>query len=277
MAEVVHELVERALGRLTLRVGYSAGHATYRTSTVLAALRPSSFSAALLTVGALVTGCSGGVTTSSEPSSEPPAAAAPRVVGAERARELLEQVRVVEDRPDVAGYDRDCGPGDGCVFGTEWSDDTDAPDGRDGCDTRNDVLAASLTDVRYSVRSPDCDVVGGTLVDPYTAVTMDYTTEGSQIHVDHLFPLAAAWDLGAATWTPAERSRFANDTALELVAVNGTANLQKGDSTPASWLPPNKAYRCTYVTTYLEVAVAYDLAVTTADVGVIEPVLRKSC
>lgn len=197
--------------------------------------------------------------------------------GAERARELLRQVRVVQTRPDVPGYDRDCGPGDGCVFGTEWSDDTDAPLSRNGCDTRNDVLARDLTELRFSERSPDCDVTGGTLVDPYTGVTMDYATQGSQIHVDHLFPLAAAWDLGAADWTPERRATFANDPSLELLAVNGTANLQKGDSTPASWLPPRKSFRCTYVTTYLEVAHAYDLAITAADVRVIEPVLRKSC
>lgn len=197
--------------------------------------------------------------------------------GAARARELLAVVRIVARRPDVPGYDRDCGPGDGCVFGTRWNDDTDAPDGRDGCDTRNDVLAAQLVDVRFSERSPGCDVVAGTLVDPYTGRTMDYATQGAQIHVDHLFPLAAAWDLGAAAWTPQRRARFANDTALELLAVEGAANQRKGDSTPASWLPPRKAFRCTYVTAYLEVAHAYDLAVTAADVRVIEPVLRTSC
>lgn len=197
--------------------------------------------------------------------------------GAERARELLGLVRTVPARDQVPGYDRDCGPGDGCVFGTSWTDDTEAPSSRNGCDTRNDVLAAALADVAFSVRSPDCDVVAGVLVDPYTAVTMDYATQGSEIHVDHLFPLAAAWDLGAAGWSPRERATFANDTDLELLAVSGTANLSKGDSTPASWLPPNRAFRCTYVTAYLEVAVAYDLAITEADGRVIEPVLRKSC
>lgn len=207
----------------------------------------------------------------------PPRAPVTQVPGADRARELLGLVRVVPRRPDVAGYERDCGPGDGCVFGTEWSDDTDAPDGRDGCDTRNDVLAAQLDDVRFSERSPGCDVVAGTLRDPYTRTVLDLAADSSAIHVDHLFPLAAAWDLGAATWTAQERATFANDTALELLAVSGTANLQKGDSTPASWLPPAKGFRCTYVTAYLEVAHTYDLAVTEADVRVIEPVLRKNC
>ncbi|GAB2753117.1 HNH endonuclease family protein [Nocardioides salsibiostraticola] len=207
-----------------------------------------------------------------------PTAGSPNTApGSARARELLELVRVVPRRDRVNGYDRDCGPDDACVFGPSWTDDTDAPLSRNGCDTRNDMLALSLDQVQFSTRSPDCDVVGGTLIDPYTDVSMDYATQASAIHIDHLYPLAAAWDLGAATWSPRERATFANDTELELLAVNGSANLSKGDSTPASWLPPSKSFRCTYVTAYLEVAHAYDLAITEADVRVIEPVLRKAC
>ncbi|MEO9324788.1 HNH endonuclease family protein [Nocardioides sp. C4-1] len=234
-------------------------------------------SVALVIVGLVA--CSEVADPPSPAPSPPPSSARPLAPadGPDRARELLAEVTVVERRPDVPGYDRSCSPGDGCVFGTEWSDATDAPLSRNGCDTRNDVLARDLTDVRFSRRSPDCDVTGGTLADPYTGREMDYATEGSQIHVDHLFPLAAAWDLGAAGWTPERRERFANDVDLELLAVEGSANLSKGDSTPASWLPPRKAFRCTYVTAYLEVAHAYDLAITEADVRVIEPVLTKSC
>lgn len=188
---------------------------------------------------------------------------------------LLSQVRILPKRPQLPGYERDCGPTDGCVFGTEWTDATDAVDGHNGCDTRNDVLAEALADVRFSERSPDCDVVGGTLTDPYTGTVMDYATEGSQIHIDHLFSLAAAWDLGAASWPLERRVEFANDTTVELLAVQGTANMSKGDSTPASWLPPLKTYRCTYVTRYLTVAVTYDLALTEADKTVIGYVAAK--
>lgn len=226
----------------------------------------------LLAMGMLVVACAGPVAGPAPTPRTPPAGPDAAAV-----RALLADVRVVEQRPDVAGYDRDCGPGDGCVFGTEWSDDTDAPDGHNGCDTRNDVLGAALLDVAFDPDSHTCDVVAGRLVDPYTGTAMDYATEGSRIHVDHLFPLAAAWDLGAAGWTTARRARFANDTALELLAVQGTANLQKGDSTPASWLPPLLSYRCAYVAAYLSVAAAYDLAVTAADVRVIEAVVRKQC
>ena len=178
---------------------------------------------------------------------------------------LLARVTIVAERPQVPGYERDCGPEEGCVFGTEWTDATNAPDGHNGCDTRNDVLAQSLANVTFSARSPDCDVVGGILTDPYTGAVMDYATDGSEIHIDHLFPLAAAWDLGAASWSLERRTEFANDTAVELIAVQGTANMSKGDSTPASWLPPQRAFRCDYVARYLSVAIVYDLAVTAAD------------
>ena len=228
-------------------------------------------------LASLLTGCGDAdVPALAEPRAVAPPAST-REPAADPARLLLERVRRVGDRPDVPGYDRDCGPGDGCVFGTDWSDDTDAALGHNGCDTRNDVLARSLDGVTFSERSPTCDVVGGRLLDPYTDTVLDYATEGSQIHIDHLFPLAAAWDLGAAEWSLEERAAFANDPDLELLAVSGSANLSKGDSTPASWLPPHQQYRCTYVTSYLQVALAYDLAVTDADVRVIEPVLRTWC
>lgn len=212
----------------------------------------------------------------SEDRNDPSPTAAPGVGGtAAEITALLSQVRVLSERPQIPGYERDCGPSDGCVFGTDWTDATDAVDGHNGCDTRNDVLANALADVTFSERSPDCDVVGGTLIDPYTGTVMDYSTEGSEIHVDHLIPLAAAWDLGAASWPLERRVEFANDTAVELIAVQGTANMSKGDSTPASWLPPLKSYRCTYVVRYLKASVAYDLPITEADRTVIGHVAAK--
>jgi len=198
----------------------------------------------------------------------------PDVAGALRD---LAQVRVVTQRRPVGGYDRDCGPGDGCAFGTAWSDDTGAPSGHNGCDTRNDVLGAALTDVRFEAGTRGCDVVAGLLRDPYTGEALDYATHGSQIHVDHLVPLAAAWDLGAAAWSPRRRAAFANDTARELVAVSQGANLSKGDSTPADWLPPDLAARCGYVVGYLRVVEHYDLAVTAADAAAMNDVLRTGC
>jgi hypothetical protein len=52
---------------------------------------------------------------------------------------------------------------------------------------------------------------------------------------------------------------------LNLLPVEGRANGAKSDSGPASWLPPNKAVRCSYAVRFAQVAVKYELPVTTAD------------
>ena len=168
-------------------------------------------------------------------------------------------------RPSPGGYDRDCGPGDGCSFGTAWSDDTTAPDGHNGCDTRDDVLHEQLVDVEISPGTGGCKVAAGTLVDPYTGGLVDFAQRHYDIDIDHVVPLAYAWDMGAASWPQQRRERFANDTARELLASWGPANESKSDSGPAGWLPPDAAFRCDYVLRFLRVATHYGLAVTAAD------------
>ena len=57
-----------------------------------------------------------------------------------------------------------------------------------------------------------CERDGGVLVDPYTGRTVDVGVTGLRgIHVDHVYPLSAAWDLGAWAWSPSRRAAFAND------------------------------------------------------------------
>lgn len=178
---------------------------------------------------------------------------------------LLDQVDVVDERPDVAGYDRECGTGHACSFGQRWSDDVDVHLGHNGCGTRDDVLARDLEDVTYRPGTDDCVVETGTLHDPYTGQTIAFTkTEAHEVGVDHLYPLARAWDLGAAEWPQQRRTDFANDPR-NLLAVSGPANSSKGDRGPGEWMPINAAHRCDYIAGYLEVAIAYDLPVTAAD------------
>lgn len=185
---------------------------------------------------------------------------------------LLRQAQVLARQPDIPGYDRSCSPGDGCSFGPAWTDDSNAPDAHNGCDTRNDVLRAQLRQVVVDADTRGCEAVSGILDDPYTGQSMDFASQHAVIHIDHVFPLAAAWDLGAAGWTQEERTTFANDTSIELLAVDASSNMSKSDSTPASWLPPSKTYRCEYVVRYLRVAQGYALAITRADVTVISHV-----
>ena len=61
------------------------------------------------------------------------------------------------------------------AFGDAWTDDTDAPGGHNGCDTRDDVLNRDLVDKTYVriKRCPDA-VETGILRDPYTNATINF-------------------------------------------------------------------------------------------------------
>ena len=153
------------------------------------------------------------------------------------------------------------------AFGDAWTDDNDAPDGHNGCDTRDDILNRDLVDKTYiSIkRCPDA-VATGILHDPYTNATIDFHRGagiGEAVEIDHIVPLALAWDMGAYDWPPAERIRFANDPA-NLLAVSGKANEDKGDSQPALWMPPNNAFWCQYAMQYIAVSRGYALPVDQA-------------
>ncbi|WP_067702246.1 HNH endonuclease family protein [Nocardia jejuensis] len=188
--------------------------------------------------------------------------------------ELISQVRVTDARTRPGGYERGCKAGQGCVFGPAWSDDQDAPGGHDGCDTRNNTLARQLTDVRLRAGST-CVVLSGTLNDPYTGEHIGFVkADAKAVQIDHVYPLAAAWDLGASTWPLPLRMRFANDLDFNLLAVDGKTNQHKGDSTPADWLPPARANHCYYAAKYLTVATHYDLPVTKADRKALERIAR---
>ncbi|NUS43147.1 MAG: HNH endonuclease [Mycobacteriaceae bacterium] len=179
---------------------------------------------------------------------------------------LLASVTVVDSRGNVPGYDRDCRAGRACVFGPAWSDDTTAPGGHDGCDTRNNVLAKQLREVRLRPGTHDCVVEHGILDDPYTGKQITFTKQDAgAVQIDHVYPLAAAWDMGAAAWPPELRARYANDLDITLLAVDGAQNQNKSDKTPADWLPPNHAYRCYFAGKYLTAAQHYGLPLTRAD------------
>ncbi|WP_235686836.1 HNH endonuclease family protein [Tomitella gaofuii] len=191
---------------------------------------------------------------------------APGSPSTERIRSLLDRVRVIPERPDIPGYERGCGPGEGCSFGAAWTDATSAPLSHNGCDTRNDVLARAMTGVRFRPGTGRCVVVAGLLDDPYTGRRITFRkSHAGEVQIDHVIPLAAAWDLGAHAWTPAMRKRFANDTDFELLAVDGPANMRKSDSTPQDWIPDAAAYRCFYAAKYLAVAARYSLPITVGD------------
>ncbi|MCB5165325.1 HNH endonuclease family protein [Streptomyces bambusae] len=146
-------------------------------------------------------------------------------------------------------------------FGRTWSDETDAPGGRNGCDTRDDVLRRDLTAARTGDRNP-CVVLAGTLHDPYTGATHPYSyRRASQIETDHVVALAAAWRAGAYAWTPQRRLTYANDLDV-LLAVDKQANQDKGSRTPDKWRPPRRAFWCEYARRWTGIKAKYGLTVT---------------
>jgi hypothetical protein len=145
-----------------------------------------------------------------------------------------------------------------------WTDDTDAPGGHNGCDTRDDVLRRDLTGARMSTSNP-CVVLSGVLEDPYTGRNLPYDrSQASQIEIDHVVAVAAAWRSGAWAWTPQQRRRFANDVD-NLMAADKTANQDKRSQTPDNWKPPRRQAWCEYARRYVTAKSRYALTVTTAE------------
>ena len=174
--------------------------------------------------------------------------------------DVLAGVRTVPHRVRGNDYRRS-------AFGDAWDDDTSAPGGRNGCDTRSEILDRDLTDKTYvaTKRCPQA-VATGELRDPYTDATVAFTRGaqvGAAVQIDHIVPLAYAWDMGARDWPEEMRTRFANDPA-NLIAVAGQANQDKGDLPPGEWMPPNTAFWCTYAVQFAEVLRGYRLPVDEA-------------
>jgi len=168
------------------------------------------------------------------------------------ARAALQDLQVSAPAP-ATGYARE-------RFGTAWADVD-----HNGCDTRNDVLRRDLHEP-VSDPSDGCHVLSGTLEDPYTGTTVVFVRgeRSADVQIDHVVPLALAWRTGAQRWPPDRRLAFANDPA-NLLAVEGSANQDKGDGDASTWLPPDAGYRCVYAVRQIRVKWAYGLWVTAAE------------
>jgi hypothetical protein len=167
----------------------------------------------------------------------------------------------VKGRAPMTGYRRVAD------FGEAWED----VDGN-GCDTRDDVLRRDLV---QTVVQDGCRVRRGVLHDPYTGTTIRFVRgEGTSeaVQIDHVVALADAWRTGAQRLPQARRVALANDP-LNLFAVDGPTNTRKSDGDAATWLPPRKAFRCTYVAHQIAVKRAYGLWVTPAEKAAMARVL----
>lgn len=165
----------------------------------------------------------------------------------------------IKGRAPKTGYSRD-------MFGGGWRSN-------DGCNTRDEILARDLSQTEIK----DCKVYSGTLDDPYTGKRIEFARgpeTSDDVQIDHVVALSDAWQKGAQYLSYEARENLANDP-LELLAVDGPANQQKGDGDAATWLPPNKSYRCRYVARQIAIKQKYDLWVTKAEHDAMQRVLSR--
>ncbi|MEH0844005.1 HNH endonuclease family protein [Micromonospora sp. CPCC 205711] len=147
------------------------------------------------------------------------------------------------------GYSRDLFP--------HWVD----ADG-DGCNTRNEVLLAEA--VSAPSVSGTCTLSGGRW---YSYYDNAYWTLTGDLDIDHMVPLAEAWDSGARNWTTSRRQAYANDLGdnRPLAAVTDNVNQSKGDQDPGTWMPPYASARCRYVNEWVATKIRWRLTVDSVE------------
>lgn len=176
--------------------------------------------------------------------------------------ELLATLPVKNSEPN-AGYARSA------MFGEAWLDVN-----RNGCDTRNDILARDLI---AAAKRGSCTVTAGNLRSPYTSTEIAFVRgndTSALVQIDHVVSLTNAWRTGAQHLTQAQRISLANDP-LNLLAVDGQSNAQKGGGDAAAWLPNDRSFACPYVARQISVKATYGLWVTQAEHDAMSRVLQS--
>ena len=171
----------------------------------------------------------------------------------------------VKGRAPKTGYTR-------AQFGQAWADVD-----RNGCDTRNDILKRDLTGIIYKSGTRNCVVASGTLVDRYSGETINFVrgnVTSMEVQIDHVVALSNAWQTGAFKLSADQRKALANDP-MNLFAVKGRLNSQKGDGDAATWLPPLKSFRCAYVAQQIAVKAKYSLWVVAPEKAAMVSILAK--
>jgi hypothetical protein len=182
-----------------------------------------------------------------------------------KSAEAVLETLAVKGRAPKTGYERS-------QFGPAWSDFD-----RNGCDTRNDILYRDLTSIVFKSGTKDCVVLTGTLIDPYSGEKISFVRgvrTSMDVQIDHVVALSNAWQTGAFKLSYDRRLAFANDP-MNLLAVKGRLNSQKGDGDAATWLPPRKDIRCAYVAQQIVVKAKYGLWVTPPEKAAMQSLLAK--
>ncbi|MFE9016687.1 HNH endonuclease family protein [Streptomyces cyaneofuscatus] len=156
--------------------------------------------------------------------------------------DAIKQIPVAEKKR--TGYERDSFK--------HWVDE----DG-DGCQTRQEVLIAEA--VTAPEQGARCSLTGGSWLSYYDEVEV---TDARKLDIDHMVPLAEAWDSGAHSWTPERREAYANDLGSDrsLVAVTAKTNRSKADRDPDAYMPPAESARCPYLEDWVATKLRWGLS-----------------
>ena len=143
----------------------------------------------------------------------------------------------------------------------------------DGCNLRQRILKREFGD---SAVLDGCTVISGEYDEPYTGKHLVFKEReeiSKGVQIDHIVALSDAWQKGAQNLEASERYQIATDP-LNLIAVDASTNQKKSDGDAATWLPPNKAFRCQYVARQVSVKYKYHLWVTEAEKNAISGILE---
>lgn len=139
------------------------------------------------------------------------------------------------------------------------------------CDTRDMILKnagfASNPRTCAGVEKP-----GFVYTEPYSGKKV---SNPKKLDIDHTIPLEYVNQHGGAAWDPQRKQQFANDFS-QLVAVDASANRQKGSKGPGDWMPDNKGDHCRYATIWVDTASKYNVSITQKDKDALKTAL-KTC
>ena len=142
----------------------------------------------------------------------------------------------------------------------------------EGCNLRQRIIKREFGD---TAKLDGCTVISGKYDEPYTGEHKVFNSKeeiSKGVQIDHVVALSDAWQKGAQYFSKEVRYAIATDP-LNLLAVDSSANQGKSDGDAATWLPPNKKFRCQYVARQVSVKYKYALWVTEAEKTAIHNIL----
>ena len=111
----------------------------------------------------------------------------------------------------------------------------------------------------------------------FSAYDNTAVSSAGNLDIDHLVPLAEAWESGGHAWSGDTWTRFANDLGdpRSLIAVSSGSNRSKGSRDPHDWWPPQDGYRCQYAADWIAVKARWNLSADSAEQGSLDTQLAS--